>query len=80
MFTQDFIESLRNHKYNESSIKLYNPDNYNEETLSMFFKIILKSQSLDTKFYEEIKEIESCYYDPFETNDGIIKNVLCIKH
>ena len=65
----EWIEKIRKSKYVENDKILINPEIKNEETGHFYFKIYCKSQTLDTKIYEDNKEIENCYYDPFEKDE-----------
>ena len=65
----EWIEKLRKSKFVENDKILINPEIKNEETGHFYFKIYCKSQTLDTKIYEDNKEIENCYYDPFEKDE-----------
>ena len=69
LMTPEWIEKIRKSKYVESDKILINPEINKEETGHCYFKIYCKSQTLDTKIYEDNKEIEDCYYDPFEKDE-----------
>ncbi len=47
-----------------------------EESGHVFYKIKYKTNDLDIKIYDNNKEIEDCYYDPFEKDPDIIKEKL----
>lgn len=76
IFTIDFINKLRKHKYIDINLRFYHPQKYNLETGSLFVNIKHNPHSIDSYIYETNKEIEECYYDPFETNKEIIKDKL----
>ncbi len=69
LMSPEWIEKMRKSKYVENDKILINPEIKNEETGHFYFKIYCKSQTLDTKIYEDNKEIENCYYDPFEKDE-----------
>ena len=69
LMNPEWIEKIRKSKYVENDKILINPEIKNEETGHFYFKIYCKSQTLDTKIYEDNKEIENCYYDPFEKDE-----------
>ena len=71
-----WIENLRNRKFVESDSKLVHPEKNNEENGHVFYKISCRSQTIDTKIYEDNKEIEKVYYDPFEKDKEVIKKKL----
>ena len=71
-----WIENLRKCKFVESDSKLMHPDKNNEENGHVFYKLYCKSQTLDAKIYEDNKEIEKCFFDPFEKNKDIISKKL----
>ena len=71
-----WIENLRKCKYVESDSKLIHPTKNKEENGHVFYKISCRSQTIDAKIYEDNKEIEKVYYDPFEKNKEIIKKKL----
>lgn len=75
VFTKSLLEMLRQHKYVDNDVTLIHPENYNENG-HVYFRLSLKSQTLDSKFYDDNKLIEDCYYDPFEKNLEIIKEKL----
>ena len=52
------------------------PEKRDEENGHIFYKISCQSQTLDTKIYEDNKEIEKVYYDPFEKNKETIRKKL----
>ena len=71
-----WIENLRKCKFVESDSKLMHPEKRDEENGHIFYKISCQSQTLDTKIYEDNKEIEKVYYDPFEKNKETIRKKL----
>ena len=70
------VENLRKCKYVESDSKLIHPEKTKEENGHVFYKISCTSQTIDAKIYEDNKEIEKVYYDPFEKNKEEIKKKL----
>ena len=71
-----WIENLRKCKFVESDSKLFHPEKNNEENGHVFFKLSCHSQTIDTKIYEDNKEIEKVYYDPFEKDKEVIRKKL----
>ena len=71
-----WIENLRKCKFVESDSKLMHPEKNKEENGHVFYKISCKSQTLETKIYEDNKEIEKIYYDPFERDKEVIRKKL----
>jgi len=71
-----WIENLRKYKYVESDSKLYHPEKNKEENGHVFYKLSCQSQTIDAKIYEDNKEIEKVYYDPFEKDKEIIRKKL----
>ena len=71
-----WIENLRKCKFVESDSKLMHPEKRDEENGHIFYKISCQSQTLDAKIYEDNKEIEKVYYDPFEKNKETIRKKL----
>ena len=71
-----WIENLRKCKFVESDSKLFHPDKNNEENGHVFYKLSCHSQTIDTKIYEDNKEIEKVYYDPFEKDKEVIRKKL----
>ena len=71
-----WIENLRKCKFVESDSKLMHPEKSDEENGHIFYKISCQSQTLDAKIYEDNKEIEKVYYDPFEKNKETIRKKL----
>lgn len=76
ILTQTLIEILREHKWVENDIRLFHPEKENHETGHLYLTISAKAQTLDTKVYENNKEINDCYFDPFEENSEIIRKKL----
>lgn len=73
---ESWMDKLRSSKYVESDSKLINAIQRRKETGHAYFKITCRSETLDTKIYENIKEIEKAFYDPFEKDKGIISSKL----
>ena len=71
-----WIENLRKCKFVESDSLLFHPDKHKEENGHVFYKISCQSQTLDAKIYEDNKEIEKVYYDPFEKDKETIRKKL----
>ena len=71
-----WIENLRNCKFVESDSKLIHPEKHKEENGHVFYKISCRSQTIDAKIYEDNKEIEKVYYDPFEKDKEVISKKL----
>ena len=71
-----WIENLRKYKFVESDSKLFHPEKNNEENGHVFYKLSCHSQTIDTKIYEDNKEIEKVYYDPFEKDKEVIRKKL----
>ena len=71
-----WIENLRKCKFVESDSKLFHPEKNNEENGHVFYKLSCHSQTIDTKIYEDNKEIEKVYYDPFEKDKEVIRKKL----
>ena len=71
-----WIENLRKSKFVESDSKLFHPEKNNEENGHVFYKLSCHSQTIDTKIYEDNKEIEKVYYDPFEKDKEVIRKKL----
>jgi hypothetical protein len=76
IFTQTLIELLREHEWVENNIRLFHPEKENLETGHISLNISAKAENLDSKIYEDNKEINDCYYDPFEQNSEVIKEKL----
>ena len=76
LINSSWIELLRKSKFVETDVRLIHPEVRLKETGHVFFKISTKSQTLDTKIYEDNKEIEKVYYDPFEKNKQKISEKL----
>ena len=76
LLDSEWIENLRKCKYVESDSKLNHPEKTKEENGHVFYKISCTSQTIDTKIYEDNKEIEKVYYDPFEKNKEVIRKKL----
>lgn len=75
LFTTSVIDLVRKHKFVHNEVYLLHPEVSNKETGKVSFKVSLKSQTLETKFCDDNQEVESCYYDPFETDPDTIKDV-----
>lgn len=76
LINNSWIELLRKSKFVETDVRLIHPEVRLKETGHVFFKISTKSQTLDTKIYEDNKEIEKVYYDPFEKDKQKISEKL----
>jgi hypothetical protein len=73
IFTSSVLEMLRKHKWVENNLSLHHPEFINKETGHLSLKLSLKSISIDSKVYEDNKEIEECFFDPFEKDKETIK-------
>lgn len=73
---ESWMDKLRSFKYVESDSKLINPSQRRKEMGHAYYKITCRSETLDTKIYENTKEIEKAFYDPFEKDKGIISSKL----
>ena len=71
-----WIENLRKCKFVESDSKLIHPEKNKEENGHVFYKISCRSQTIDTKIFEDNQEIEKVYYDPFEKDKEVIRKKL----
>ena len=71
-----WIENIRKSKYVESDSKLFHPERNKEENGHVFYKIYCESQTIDAKIYDDNKEIEKVYYDPFEKDKEVIRKKL----
>ena len=76
LLDSSWLNKIRKNKFVESDIKLIHPEIRGKESGHIFFKISCKSQTLDNKIYEDNKEIEKAYYDPFEQNKEEISEKL----
>lgn len=76
IFTPSINELLRKHKWADNHSPLFDPENEGNESGYIYFKLSLKSISLDCKIYEDNKEIEECFYDPFQKDPEIIRDKL----
>ena len=74
-FTTSFIEMLRKHKYVENDLLLKHPIECNESG-HIFYRTILSNKSNDMKIYDDNKEIEEMFYDPFENDTRKIRENL----
>ena len=74
--TTTWIERLRRHKYVESDTNVIHPEIRDKETGNVFYKIYYKTETLDTLIYDDVQEIESVFYDPFEKDKDVIKEKL----
>ena len=69
LLTQTFITKLRRNKVLEETLIFLDPDNNLEVgRITLIYK--LKVEELEDKIYEDVREIEKVYYDPFETEEG----------
>lgn len=75
-FTVEFIESLRKHKFVEISLRLFHPEKNKLETGCISLILKYKPETIDAMIYETNKEVESCYYDPFEKNREVVREKL----
>ena len=71
-----WIENIRKSKYVESDSKLFHPERNKEENGHVFYKIYCESQTIDAKIYDDNKEIEKVYFDPFEKDKEVIRKKL----
>lgn len=76
LINSSWVKLLRKSKFVETDVRLIHPEVRLKETGHVFFKISTKSQTLDTKIYEDNKEIEKVYYDPFEKDKQKISEKL----
>ena len=76
LLDSEWIDKLRKCKFVESDSKLLHPEKKNEENGHVFYKLTCRSQTIDTKIYEDNKEIEKVYYDPFEKDKDVIRKKL----
>ena len=76
LLDSEWIENIRKSKFVESDSKLIHPEKTKEENGHVFYKISCTSQTIDAKIYEDNKEIEKAYYDPFEKNKEVIRKKL----
>ena len=76
LLDSEWIEQLRKSKFVESDSILLHPEKKNEENGHVFYKLSCRSQTIDTKIYEDNKEIEKVYYDPFEKDKDVIRKKL----
>ena len=76
LINSSWVKLLRKSKFVETDVRLIHPEVRLKETGHVFFKISIKSQTLDTKIYEDNKEIEKVYYDPFEKDKQKISEKL----
>lgn len=75
LLTQSFITKLRRDKVIEETLILADSDNNLEVgRVTMAFK--LQVEELEDKIYEDVREIEKVYYDPFETDEGEVSTKL----
>ena len=68
IISEKFLDELRSKKFVETDRRLIHPEINKKETGHIFFKLKCKSETLDAKIYEDNKEIEKNYYDPFLTD------------
>lgn len=76
LISSEWIDLLRKSKFVETDVRLIHPEVRQKETGHAFFKLNTKSQTLDTKIYEDNKEIEKVFYDPFEKDKKKISEKL----
>lgn len=68
MLTQNFITMLRKSQVLEKEMKLMDSDSIKEMgSLNLVFK--LKIDNFEDQVYEDVREIEKYYYDPFNKNE-----------
>jgi hypothetical protein len=75
IFTASIFEMMRNHKWIENDLRLYNPESQKESGYTQL-RIHYETDSLDAKIYNDNKEIATCFHDPFEEDEEIIRNKL----
>lgn len=75
-FTVDLISKFHLHNHIDITIKLYHPERDNEETGNVSLRLMLIPIDKEAKIYVTNKEIESCYYDPFEKDKIVIREKL----
>jgi hypothetical protein len=72
--TQNFITMMRKHKVLEKDMKLYDAEGVQEMGhMALLFK--LKIESFEDQVYEDVREVEKYYYDPFNTDGYEISKV-----
>jgi len=75
LLTQSFITKLRRDNILEETLILVDPDNNLEVgRVSLVYK--LKVEELEDKIYEDVREIEKVYYDPFEADEDKVSTKL----
>ena len=75
LLTQSFITKMRRSKVLEETLILVDPDN-NLEVGRITIVYKLKLEELEDRIYEDVREIEKVYYDPFEgSEDNIHTNL-----
>ena len=66
---------MRRNKVIDETFKFMDADNVVEVgQITMYFK--LQIEGLEDRIYEDVREIEKVYYDPFEQDDGEIMKKL----
>lgn len=76
IFTVDFIDKLRKQKYLDINQVFFHPEKIKVETGGVTFRMTYKADKLDIKFFDDNKEIEAIYYNPFEEDRIVIKEKL----
>lgn len=72
LLTQSFITKMRRNRVLEETLILLDSDsNLEVGRITLVFK--LKVEELEDKIYEDVREIEKVYYDPFQTEDIEVK-------
>ena len=75
LLTQSFITTMRRDKIIEETLILLDPDNNLEVgRVSLIWKLTV--EELEDRIYEDVREIEKVYYDPFTTDEGEVHNNL----
>lgn len=76
LFTVSFIEKLRKHKYIDMLLTFFHPEKEKVETGKVAFRLTYKADKLDVRIFDDNKDIEAIYYDPFEEDRIVIKEKL----
>jgi chromosome segregation ATPase len=78
LLTQSFITKLRRDKVVEETLILVDPDDSSQSLevgrVSLAYKLTV--EELEDKIYEDVREIEKNYYDPFTTDESEISTKL----
>jgi len=68
LLTQAFITKMRRNRIIEETLVLLDPDNNLEVgRVTLIFKLTV--EELEDKIYEDVREIEKVYYDPFAMDE-----------